>query len=65
VVTNNDPLTHVLTSAKLDATGLHSVSELSSYIVNIKYRTRSFDVDNNVYLIKSSYWQAPFKGAVQ
>ena len=38
VFTDNNPLTYVLTSAKLDATGHRWVSELSAYNFNIKYR---------------------------
>jgi len=45
VVIENNPLTYVLTSAKLDATGHRWVSELSSYNFNIKYRPRRLNSD--------------------
>ena len=38
VYTDNNPLTYVLTSAKLDATGHRWLSELSNYEFNIIYR---------------------------
>jgi transposase InsO family protein len=38
VVTDNNPLTYVMSSAKLDATGLRWVAELSSYDFSLKYR---------------------------
>ena len=38
VYTDNNPLTYVLTSAKLDATGHRWLSELSNYDFNIIYR---------------------------
>ena len=38
LVTDNNPLTYVMSSAKLDATGLRWVAELSSYDFSLKYR---------------------------
>ena len=38
VITDNNPLTYVLTSAKLDATGLRWVAALSSYNFGIRYK---------------------------
>ena len=38
VETDNNPLTYVLTTAKLDATGHRWISELSMYNFEIKYR---------------------------
>jgi len=38
VITDNNPLTYVMSSAKLDATGLRWVSELSMYDFSLKYR---------------------------
>ena len=38
VITDNNPLTYVMTSAKLDATSLRWVAELSLYNFTIKYR---------------------------
>ena len=37
VLTDNNPLTYVLTSAKLDATGHHWLAELSLYDFSLKY----------------------------
>ena len=45
VFTDNNPLTYVLTSAKLDATGHRWVAELSSYNFNIKYRPGRLNAD--------------------
>ena len=45
VVIENNPLTYVLTSAKLDATGHRWVSELSSHNFNIKYRPGRLNSD--------------------
>ena len=38
VVTDNNPLTYVLTTAKLNTTGLRWISDLSNYDFSIKYR---------------------------
>ena len=47
MLTDNNPLTYVLTSAKLDATGHHWLVELSLYDFSIKYRPglKNADVD--------------------
>ena len=45
VFTDNNPLTYVMTSAKLNATGLRWVSELSNFNFNIKYRPGKKNVD--------------------
>ena len=45
VFTDNNPLTYVLTSAKLDATSQRWVAALSSYDFDIKYRNRKSNVD--------------------
>ena len=39
VKTDNNPVTYVLTSAKVDATGHHWVAELSNYNFSIEYRS--------------------------
>ena len=39
VLTDNNPLTYVLTTAKLDATGQRWVAALSDYNLSIKYRS--------------------------
>ena len=38
VITDNNPLTYVLSSAKLNATGLRWIAELSNYQFDIKYK---------------------------
>ncbi len=45
VVTDNNPLTYVLTTAKLDATGQRSIADLSNYNFTIKYRSGKKNVD--------------------
>ena len=47
VVTDNNPLTYVLTTAKLDATGQRWLAELSNYNCSISYRSgkRNGDAD--------------------
>ena len=45
VRTDNNPLTYVLSSAKLDATGQRWVSELSSYDFSIQYRSGKENID--------------------
>ena len=45
VYTDNNPLTYVLTTAKLDATGHRWLAELSSYNFSIKYRAGHKNVD--------------------
>ena len=40
VVTDNNPLTYVLSSAKLDATGQRWVAALAEYDFSIKYQSR-------------------------
>ena len=45
VLTDNNPLTYVLTSAKLDATGHRWVAALASYDFNIIYRPGSSNAD--------------------
>ena len=45
VVTDNNPLTYVLTSAKLNATGLRWVAELANFRFSIRYRSGKKHVD--------------------
>ena len=47
VLTDNNPLTYILTSAKLDATGQRWVSSLGNYSFDITYRSglRNADAD--------------------
>ena len=47
VKTDNNPVTYVLTSAKLDATGHRCVAELSNYNFSIEYLSvvQNTDVD--------------------
>ena len=45
VLTNNNPLAYILTSAKQDATSHRWVAELSSYNISIKYRSVKNNTD--------------------
>lgn len=45
VITDNNPLTYVLTSAKLDATGQRWIAELASYDFDIRYRSGRKNTD--------------------
>lgn len=45
VVTDNNPLTYVLTTARLNATGLRWISELANFRFTIKYRSGKKHVD--------------------
>ena len=45
VYTDNNPLTHVLSSAKLNATGLRWVGELADFNFTIRYRPGRINVD--------------------
>ena len=57
--TDNNPLTHVLTSAKLNATGLHWIGELADFTFDIKYRpgTSHIDADTLSRLPFENYMQ--------
>ena len=45
VFTDNNPLTYVLSSAKLNATGLRWVAQLSDYLFDIKYKPGKLNID--------------------
>ena len=45
VFTDNNPLTYVLTTAKLDAAGQRWVAALANYNFSIKYRSGKANVD--------------------
>ena len=45
VVTDNNPLTYILTSAKLNASGLRWVAELANYRFSIRYRAGKKHID--------------------
>ena len=45
VIMTNNPLTYVLTTAKLNATGLRWVNELANYRFSIKYRPGVSHID--------------------
>ena len=45
VITDNNPLTYVLTTARLNATGLRWVAELANFNFNIKYRQGKIHTD--------------------
>ena len=53
VYTDNNPLTYVLTSAKLNTTGLRWVNELADYNFNIHYKRGKENVDAD-YLSRRS-----------
>ena len=44
--TNNNPLTYILTSAKLDACGQRWVAELANYNFNLHYKEQVYQVDH-------------------
>ena len=45
VITDNNPLTYVLTTAKLNATGLRWINQLANYQFSIKYRSGKKHLD--------------------
>ena len=45
VFTDNNPLTYILTPAKLDATGQWWVANLANYTFSIKYKSGKANVD--------------------
>ena len=47
--TDNNPLTYVLTSAKLNVTGLHWVGELADFNFDIKYHPGKSHVDADTF----------------
>ena len=61
ILTNN-PLTYILTSAKLDAVGQHWVAALANYNFQLYYKTGKSNVEVNAlsqipqHETKSDYW---------
>ena len=49
VFTDNNPLTYILSTAKLDANGQRWVAELTYYNFGIKYRARRHNIDADTY----------------
>ena len=49
VYTDNNPLTYVLTSAKLNAIGLRWVADLANYNFSIKYRPGKENIDADYF----------------
>ena len=45
MLTDNNPLTYILTTAKLDATGQRWVANLANYNFSIKYKSGKLNVD--------------------
>ena len=45
VFTDNNPLTYILTKAKLDATGQRWVANLANYTFSIKYKSGKSNID--------------------
>ena len=50
MLTDNNPLTYVFTTAKLDATGHRWLAELSNYNFSIKYRSGKKNADADALL---------------
>ena len=48
VLTDNNPLTYVLTTARLDATGHRWLASLANYNFTIKYRSGSSNIDADI-----------------
>ena len=46
---DNNPLTYVLTMAKLNATGLHWIGELADFTFNIKYHPGKCHIDADAF----------------
>jgi len=59
VITDNNPLTYVLTSAKLDATSHRWIAALASYNFSIRYQPGSQNVCADFLSRMSSTWQSP------
>ena len=49
VYTNNNPLTYVLTTAKLDVTGQRWIASLANYNFKIFYRSGKLNVEQMLY----------------
>ena len=60
IFTDNNPLTYILTTAKLNATGLRWVGELSNYNFTIKYRQGKENIDAD-YLSRRPMGIAEFR----
>ena len=45
MLTDNNPLTYILTTAKLDATGQRWVANLANYNFSIRYKSGKLNVD--------------------
>ena len=57
VFTDQNPLTHVLTTAKLNTTGLHWVGELSDFNFNMKYRSGESNTDaDSLSQLRELFW---------
>ena len=55
VYTDNNPLTYILTTAKLDATGQRWVASLANYIFKIFYRSGKLNVE--AYALSRIPWE--------
>ena len=50
IVTDNNPLTYILTTAKLNATGLRWVADLANYTFSIRYKSGKKHVDVDFFI---------------
>ena len=56
VFTDNNPLTYILTSAKLDATGHRWVAALSNYTFSISYKPGMNNIDADTLSEDTMAW---------
>ena len=64
VFTDNNPLTYILTTAKLDATGQRWVANLANYTFSIKYKSGKSNVDVDVDALSRSPWNMQVDTAI-
>ena len=62
VFTDNNPLTYILTTAKLDATGHRWVANLANYTFSIKYKSGKSNVDADA--LSSNPWDMQVDRAI-
>ena len=62
VFTDNNPLTYILTTAKLDATGQRWVANLAKYTFSIKYKSGKSNVDADA--LSTNPWDMQVETAI-